>query len=322
MSGSPLASRGRAAEAPRRAPLAANLRAGLAELAQAMPTDLRTAQDVEAYRRAGAARTTTAPAVAERLGLAWRESDAVDGCPITVFSPRERGAARPAARVLFLHGGGMIAGCRFDGVDVLARHAAALDLEVWTLEYPLAPEHRMPDMITTVLGVLTAMDDADRADVPIILSGQSGGGGLAAASALHARGRGIRVDAQLLVCPMLDRTDTASARQFGDSPAWSAVSHRTAWQMVLAGTDLLPPGEREDLEGLPPTFLDVGAAELFRDSVLAFAGRLAAAGVRAELHMHSGAFHGSDCVVEDAQVSKDAHAARASWLARVLRGEV
>lgn len=294
--------------------VAPTLRAGLDELGRVMPTDLRTLEDILEYRRVGAARTTTAAEIATRLGLSADERTDVPACPVTVFST----GRVPAARVLFLHGGGLIAGCRFDGADVIARHADALDLEVWTLEYPLAPEQNLDAMIDVVLEVVAAAGD----ELPLVLAGQSGGGGLAAATALAARDRGIRVDAQLLVCPMLDRTERASTRQFADSPAWSAISHRTAWSHVLDGAQTLPPGETADLRGVPPTFLDTGGAELFRDSILDHAARLSAAGTAVELHMYSGAFHSSDCVLEDAEVSRDAHRARESWLRRVLARDV
>ena len=82
----------------------------------------------------------------------------------------------------------------------------------------------------------------------------------------------------------------------------------------------MPPGTRDDLAGLGPTYLDVGSAELFRDSVVGFADALWASGVRTELHVWSGAFHGSDGVVDDAVVSQEAHRARERWLRRLIDG--
>ncbi len=50
----------------------------------------------------------------------------------------------------------------------------------------------------------------------------------------------------------------------------------------------------EDLSGLPPAFLDVGAAETFRDEVVAFASRIWPVGGHAELHVWPGACHAFD----------------------------
>lgn len=303
------------APAEPRVPVARALRNGLVELARAMPTDLATADDIASYRLASSARGTTAEEVAARLELVADECVLGGGAPITVF----HASGPPVARVLFLHGGGFIAGNRFDGVDVVARHADALDLEVWTLEYPLAPNHRFDRMIeTTIEAIASCGVDG----LPVVLAGQSGGGGLAAATALECRDRGIPLAGQLLICPMLSRDSTAATRQFAHDPSWSPLSNATAWAAALEGTGMRPPGERDDLAGLPPTFLDAGSAELFRDPIVGFAGRLWANACRAELHVWSGAFHGSDCIEEAAVVSVEAHRARRKWLRRLLADEV
>ncbi|PWC05685.1 alpha/beta fold hydrolase [Agromyces badenianii] len=302
------------AEAEPRVPVARSLRGALADLARTMPTDIATAVDIAAYRRAGAARGTTAEAVAARLGLTAEGHELEDGSAVTVF----RGE-RVAARVVFLHGGGLIAGNRFDGVDVVARHADALDLEVWTVEYPLAPEHRLERMVETVIEAVVACADDG---LPVVLAGQSGGGGLAAATAMECRDRGIPLVGQLLICPMLGREPTPAIRQFAQDPSWSELSNATAWAAVLAGSELVPPAERDDLAGLAPSFLDTGSAELFRDTIVGYAGGLWAHGCRAELHVWSGAFHGSDCAAESPVVSIEAHRARREWLRRMLTDEL
>ena len=54
------------------------------------------------------------------------------------------------------------------------------------------------------------------------------------------------------------------------------------------------PSRAEDLSGLPPTFIGVGSAEVFRDEDVAYASRIWAAGGIAELHVWPGGFHGFD----------------------------
>lgn len=294
-------------------PVARGLRAALAAIGEAMPTDL-SADDVPAYRNAAAARATTAEAVADRLGLEVDDRQ-VGVIPVSVF----RAGRAPAARVVFFHGGGLIAGDRFDGVDVVARHARDLGLEVWSVEYPLAPEHSFDAMIRAAISVVSA---AAEAGAPVVIAGQSGGGGLAAATALACRDAGLPLAGQLLICPMLSRADTASARQFSHDPSWSPISNATAWTAALDGEPHVPPGERTDLDGLPPTFLDSGSAEVFRDAIVTYASQLWAHGCRAELHVWSGGFHGSDCAAEDAVSSIEAHRARREWLRRLLSDEL
>ncbi len=298
---------------PARLGVARSLASGRAQLARELPTDLRTLDDVARYRRLSAARGSTAAAHTAGFGLTSREIRA-GGCDVTVFTPDDLTA--PAARVVFLHGGGLIAGTRFDGPDTILRHASELCLEVWSVEYPLAPESCFDDMVDAAAGAVRA---AASDGLRVLLAGQSAGGGVAAATALACRNMDAQPDGLLLICPMLSPRETPSTVQCADDPSWSAQSNETAWRVAL-GDDprRLPPGDEEDLHELPPTFLDTGAAEVFRDQIVSFATRLWTAGCTAELHVWSGAFHASDGVVADAPVSLEAHTARGRWLRRWL----
>ncbi|MDN4480245.1 alpha/beta hydrolase [Demequina muriae] len=269
-----------------------------------------TLADIRAFREWAASRATTACAVASSHGLRAIDRD-IGGVACTIF----RGDEAPQARVVFLHGGGLVAGDRFDGVDVLARHATALALEVWTVEYPLAPEHDFAAMTGAATEVCAS---AAEDDLPVLLAGQSAGGGIAAATALACREQGIRVDGLMLVCPMLSRLETASTADFADDQAWSVRSTATGWAAAISEASPSPPGERTDLHAMPPTYLDVGTAEVFRDSVVAYAQALWENGCRAELHTWSGAFHASDCVDDEAPPSREAHRAREKWIRRWL----
>ncbi|WP_306233810.1 alpha/beta hydrolase [Agrococcus beijingensis] len=297
-----------AAGGPRPA-VAPPLRPALVELARSLPP-LTGVDDIPRYRVAGKGRRVPIGQTAAELGLEAVELR-LGGMPATALRP----AGELRGRVLFLHGGGMVGGDRSSGADLLARHAAELGIEVLALDYPLAPEHSLDAMTDAVLTAVRAV-----AGLPLVLAGHSGGGGLAAAVALTARDADVPLDGLLLSCPMVGGAGTPSRAQFAADPSWGAGSDAAAWSAVLAGAEQARPGERDDLHGLPPTYLDVGAAELFRDDVLAFAARLLAAGNQAELHVWSGAFHASDCLVEEATVSIEAHRARREWLRRLLEG--
>jgi triacylglycerol lipase len=52
------------------------------------------------------------------------------------------------------------------------------------------------------------------------------------------------------------------------------------------------PARATDLGGLPPTFISVGALDLFFEESLEYARRLVRAGVPTELHVIPGAYHG------------------------------
>jgi acetyl esterase/lipase len=52
------------------------------------------------------------------------------------------------------------------------------------------------------------------------------------------------------------------------------------------------PARADDLARLPPAYIAVGALDPFRDEDIAYARRLAEAGVPTELHVFPGCFHG------------------------------
>jgi triacylglycerol lipase len=86
------------------------------------------------------------------------------------------------------------------------------------------------------------------------------------------------------------------------------------------GPDVSPyaaAARAESLAGLPPTFISVGALDLFLEEDLEYARRLMRAGVPTELHVYPGAFHGFN-MVADAQVSLAAARDELAALKRAL----
>ena len=81
---------------------------------------------------------------------------------------------------------------------------------------------------------------------------------------------------------------------------------------------LAAPAREDDLAGLPPTFVDVGSAETFRDEAVAYAAALWRCGGEAELHVWPGGCHGFDFLAPAAALSRDAREARRRWLRRLL----
>lgn len=304
--------------------VSADLQASYQRLKSELITDLG-AGDIGRYRELAESRAANRDVVQRTYNMCSEEMRLDKGLPITrLWSTDAPEVARTI--VVFLHGGGLIAGNRYDGLDVVLEPAAELNAEVWTVEYGLAPETTFGAAVEQCFQAVDAACSANRG--PVIIAGQSAGGGLAAAVTLLDRDRtGGRLAGQLLVCPMLDdRSDTASMRQFDSDPLWSRVSNLTAWQAALGGTGhragITPAGHRNDLEGLPPTYLDSGSAEVFRDDIVEWASRLWGARVPTELHVWEGGYHGFDGAAPSASVSLQARAARITWLARILSGGV
>jgi len=237
-----------------------------------------------------------------------------------------------APGVLALHGGGFVLGSRFGDSDNLVMIARAFGAVCVSVEYRLAPEHPHPAGLEDCYAALVWMSqhaaelgiDPDR----IIVRGGSAGGGLAAGVALLTRDRGgPALAGQMLICPMIDDRDaTVSVRQYDGLGIWDRSFNRTGWTALLGdaagGPDVSPyaaPARATDFAGLPSAFIEVGAAEVFRDEDTAYASALWAAGVPCELHVWGGAFHGFSSVHPHAPVSRAALAVRRSWLERIFR---
>ncbi|USX52068.1 alpha/beta hydrolase [Lentzea sp. HUAS12] len=242
---------------------------------------------------------------------------------LTVFRPK---GITPAGCVYWIHGGGMVMGDRFSQIDIPLQWLTELGVAVVTVEHRLAPEATGTTPVEDCYrGLLWAAGELGIGT--IVVAGISAGGGLAAGVTLMARDlAGPRIAAQVLICPMLDhRNDSPSSRQYEGVPGvWTREMNEFGWRSVLGdATDVSPyvsPALAEDLSGLPPTYVDTGTAEVFRDEDVAYAARLWAAGGDAELHTWAGGFHGFDAIFPDAALSRRARRMRTEWLARKLSG--
>ena len=95
-----------------------------------------------------------------------------------------------------------------------------------------------------------------------------------------------------------------------------------AWDWYLGGKnadEYAAPARAIDLSGLPPTFIDVGELDLFRDEDIEFAKRLLQAGVTTELHVYPGAYHASESFAPEAELSKQIWTKRIEALKRALK---
>ncbi|GAB3923319.1 esterase [Microlunatus endophyticus] len=248
---------------------------------------------------------------------------------LSILTPAEPLAAAPA--IYHTHGGGMIIGNRHDGVagflDLIEQHKLVLV----SVEYRLAPEHPDPAPVEDCYaGLVWTAEHADELGIDpsrLIIGGASAGGGLAAGVTLLARDRGgPALAGQLLLCPMLDdRNITVSSRQYQGIGVWDRTSNKTGWDALLGegheSRDVsvyAAPARADDLRNLPPAFIDVGSAEVFRDEDIDYASRIWAAGGQAELHVWAGGFHGFQLMGGQAAVSVSARGAAEDWIRRTL----
>ena len=313
-----------------RPPYDAELEAALAVIQEQMPATI-TPEMISAMRAA----PVTAPIeeVLEGRNISHREVriPGYEGADITlsIFARNDHDAAGPG--IYHTHGGGMIIGDRFTGIEVPLEWVERFDAVCVSVEYRLAPEFPDPYLVEDCYAglVWTAGHAGELGIDPshLIIGGGSAGGGLAAGTTLLARDRqGPRLSGQVLIYPMLDdRNQTVSANQFAGIGVWDRGSNQTGWAACLGercGTDdvsiYAAPARATDLSGLPPTFIDVASAEVFRDEAVAYASQIWADGGVAELHVWPGGFQGFDLFAPHAQIAQAAIRTRTDWVARHL----
>lgn len=200
-----------------------------------------------------------------------------------------------------------------------------------SINYGLAPENPYPIAVEDCYaGIKWISENTEELGIDarqIMIGGTSAGGGLAVGTALLCRdNKGPALFAMCLKCPMLDdRELSMSRRQYAENKTWNQQHNTFGWGSYLGkqyqGPDVsiyAAPGRADDLSGLPEAFLDAGSAELFRDEVVAFASKLWASGVQAELHIWPGVYHGSETTAPAAAVSRVARETRMGWMERTF----
>ncbi len=229
--------------------------------------------------------------------------------PIDAILYRPKAATSRVAGLLSLHGGGYVLGSAERDGPINAKLATDLGCAVLSINYRRAPEAPYPaplDDCYAALGWLHRQADDLGIDTGRIgVRGLSAGGGLAAGLALLARDRKeFSIRHLALVYPMLDDR-TRSSPSFGQF-VWTQEANLFGWQSYLGGglsgsaPDYAVPARAQNLHDLPPTFIAVGSIDLFVGESIDFAGRLIEAGVKTELHVYPGAYHGFDLLAHTA----------------------
>ncbi|MBK8469391.1 MAG: alpha/beta hydrolase [Actinomycetales bacterium] len=228
--------------------------------------------------------------ISARVSIRESAFTARDGAsrPVRIYTPMY--AAGPLPMVVFFHGGGYVLGNTKMYDPLCSFIATSVPAVVVSVDYRQAPEHRAPAALNdSVDGLRWAHDHAStlRGDPDrIAVCGDSAGGGIAAlvSHAAYDDG-GPAIAHQALIYPCTDATQSfPSASEHGTAPVLSAEKIRVFTEHYLG--DVIEPTDprvspywRADLRGLPPALVQTADLDPLRDEGLAYAERLADAGV-------------------------------------------
>ena len=295
--------------------------------------DLASVTKAEARRIAEAVR---APLATGGPAMAHTQDAVVPGeVPVRVRIHRPSTDA-PLPALVYLHGGGWTL-FSIDTHDRLMReYAQRAGVAVVGVDYALAPEARYPVALRQVAAVVAWLRGGHASGIDgtrLALGGDSAGGNLALAAAMHLRdGTSSTTNLRALVL---------NYGAYGRSIE-SASHHRYSGpEYLLNSTEMLgfwrdylgDSGEHDDdplaqpllatidrLHGLPPAWLAVAQCDVLHDDSIAMAERLRAAGVSTCCVVYPGTTHGFVEAASLAAVSRRALDETAAWLRRQLIG--
>ena len=242
------------------------------------------------------------------------------------------GVARPPPLLVFVHGGGWVAGS-IETHDPFCRLlCAGSKVAILSIDYRLAPEHPYPAALQDTLGALRAaarsafgwgLDGAR-----IGLGGDSSGANLAAVAAHRlCAANEFALQALLLLYPVTDHPSHQHPSYSENASGYGleASLMRWFWEQYAPGISSDDPDASPLRIGrpprLPPTLVATAEYDVLRDEGVAYARKLQSAGV-AVTHLHAPDMH-HNFPVHPATVARfpqcqSTLAQMSAWLGRTL----
>ena len=195
---------------------------------------------------------------------------------------------------LYLHGGGYTLGSRRTHRALAVHLAGATGAPVYALDYRLAPEDPYPAAVEDCVAAVAALFDSGLEPSRVAIIGDSAGGGLALATAIHLRDHGGPLPGVLgLISPWADLTldhleavpnDPMLRREWLEACA-------PAYAGELDRADPAVSPALADLAGLPPMVVHAGSDEILLGDAERIVKRARAAGVPVDYEFLDGCWH-------------------------------
>ncbi len=206
------------------------------------------------------------------------------GCPAEWVLAR-RDPAQPV--VVYFHGGGYSLGSPRSHRHLASAIGCAADAAVLSLDYRRAPEFAFPAAVDDAIAATRSL--LGSTDAPVVLAGDSAGGGLVVSTMIALREAGLPLPtAGVCLSPWVDLTCSAEAhtRLATRDPLLSPEELRRMAGSYLRDADprhpLASPAFAK-LAGLPPLLIQVGTEEILLDDARKLAGLARAEGVEVTL---------------------------------------
>jgi len=203
----------------------------------------------------------------------------------------------PQRLILYLHGGGYIAGSPQTHRPLVARLAKAAGAAALSLEYRLGPEFPFPSALRDAMDAYRFLTSKGFPPQSIVLAGDGSGGGLAFATLLAIRNAGLPMPAACVaMSPWADLTLSG----------WSMLAHGKSdavlsWELLFVSARHYLSGANPadqyaspvfaSFRDFPPIMVHAGANELLRDDSSRIGELAAAANVPVSVEIYDGMHH-------------------------------
>jgi acetyl esterase/lipase len=216
------------------------------------------------------------------------ETKVVGGFPLHVVK-----SSKPSERVVvYLHGGGYVQPIAKQHWDLIGKIARETSSTVFVPRYGLASRHKVDDALDFLELV---HKEVAGLGLPVVIAGDSAGGGLALTIAQQGSWQKI-TKRLILIAPWVDSEwSYEDFERYENRDPWLLSQSLRYIAIVWSGRGDYKRVEvsplRGELRGLPPTSIYVGDYDLLYQDALALKMKLAASGIENTLHFQPGALH-------------------------------
>ena len=233
--------------------------------------------------------------------------------------------ADPNRRLLYIHGGGFVAGSPTSHRVITSKLSEITNCAVLAIDYRLSPEHKreacIEDCRTAYDWVLVNGPQGSSTATAIYVAGDSAGGNLTLSLLAWARDTQRRApNAAVALSPVTDMrmvNPSIKANLNTDimlKPMAKKLAKIPRWLMLSAGAFIAPYNTKDPeispllgkLHDLPPTLIQASDAEILLDDGRRYANKAQAAGSMTSLQIWSGMphvwqmFHPELCAAQEA----------------------